>query len=620
MHRAAVLTLTILSLTMLGAPVLLSDGADADMDYEERTISMYTSPSDPSDIQCRFYEDLPNIPYVKFTDIFNTIFETTLEITDNGDGTFTMTNENDVSAVFDNVEDTISSDSYHEFIFDVVPDSISEKQSFPVDYALAETVIAPSRTVLDLSAYGFDMRGEHEVWIPTAIASDLLCGIRRCLIIYSGTSLYCFDNTGHWGGNLFPQQMTNEILDRIADSEHMRTADMIEFSYNELCFKMDTFWGNTKRTGFSLMMASMGLDAALESYSDSSRGVKALLLNEMDYNYAVGLIGLDRLVFDGGHTQLGLIPNWYMTYFYDDQMEYVEEKLSELSLSNVFDRNTAVERARQARTAAWGEGNYHVSGDTAVFSIDTFEGLSGWDVYYQEKDDYPDDTLGDFLRALDAASADANVKNFIIDLSLCSGGILGTVEAILTIIKGQEARDWTEDSLTGARYTHYFLVDTNLDGVYDEKDLCKRYDLDFGILTSRLSYSAGNLVPNLAKEMGVTIIGERSGGGCCTLTACASPEGFTEYMSSSDMHSKSDFDTIAYDRGAIPDVPLEVPETDGLPDYSSFYDLELLSAIMNEQYPKENDNGNFGITAVLVTIAAIVMIVSLVCLTRRRLI
>ena len=148
-------------------------------------------------------------------------------------------------------------------------------------------------------------------------------------------------------------------------------------------------------------------------------------------------------------------------------------------------------------------------------------------------------------------------------------------------------------------------MDVNLDGVYDEKDLCKRYDLNFGILTSRLSYSAGNMFPILAQEMGVTVIGERSGGGCCATTKAAIPEGFTEYMSSYCMFTRSDLDAAAFENGAVPDVPLDVPETDGLPDYSSFYDLERLSTIMNEQYPDGKDIGDIGMVMVLIVIVAI---------------
>ena len=574
-------------LTAVTVPLALADGSDAD--YEERTVKMHLSPDDARDIQCRFYDDLPDIPYVKFEDIFETAFITVLQVNDNGDGTFTMENEFGVSALFDTVGDTVSSDNYSGFMFLHIPDNYRSKEPiFPVQQHSTEIVIAPSPTVFDLSAYNLDMRGDHGVWVPVTVASDLLCGPYLTHLIYTGTNLYFHNSHHRWGDSDLPWQMFKETVDRIRGDKAERSADMIDFSYNELCFRMDNFWGNIGRTEFSRLAESVGLDNALDTYSDGSRGVKALLLSEDDGDYAVGLNGLDRLVYDGGHTQLGIIPTWYLRDVYLNQDDYMEYRLSGLSLPEVPDRSITEERVRQARADAWGEGDYHVSGDTAVFSIDTISDSSRWGRYYSEGGDYPDDTLGNLLRAMDAASADPAVRNFVIDLSLCQGGSVNTTMAILGVITGQAPTEWVTDRLTGAGYADHYRVDTNLDGVYDECDLQKRYDFNFGILTSRLSYSAGNILAISAKGSGVTIMGERSGGGPSNLMKCADPEGFTEYMSSFVMHTGSDFDYRAFDSGVEPDVLIAVTESDGVPDYSALYDFKTLSRIMNEQNHVEN--------------------------------
>ncbi len=69
--------------------------------------------------------------------------------------------------------------------------------------------------------------------------------------------------------------------------------------------------------------------------------------------------------------------------------------------------------------------------------------------------------------------------------------------------------------MTGETTVQRYLADTNLDGVIDEKDLEKQYDFRFAILTTRCSFSCGNILPVYAQEKGIMIIGEKSGGGTC---------------------------------------------------------------------------------------------------------
>ena len=61
-----------------------------------------------------------------------------------------------------------------------------------------------------------------------------------------------------------------------------------------------------------------------------------------------------------------------------------------------------------------GDEYFHIEGDTALFSFDSFVAdEQAWRDYYENGGELPDDTVGDFKRALDAA-ADANVKNFVV--------------------------------------------------------------------------------------------------------------------------------------------------------------------------------------------------------------
>ena len=72
----------------------------------------------------------------------------------------------------------------------------------------------------------------------------------------------------------------------------------------------------------------------------------------------------------------------------------------------------------------------------------------------------------------------------------------------------------------------YFDIDRNLDGEFDEKDEEVHYDYHYGALVSNASFSCGNLFPFLVRDEGGVVIGERSGGGACSIQQAVLSEGF----------------------------------------------------------------------------------------------
>ena len=119
-----------------------------------------------------------------------------------------------------------------------------------------------------------------------------------------------------------------------------------------------------------------------------------------------------------------------------------------------------------------------------------------------------------------------------------------------------------------------------------------KYHLNFGILQSSSSFSCGNLLPALAKDQGLPIIGEKSGGGSCCVQTMTTPEGMS-YNISSHRSRLVDQNMQNIDGGITPTIPIALGEDisfeteDGdctIPDYSNYYNLELLNTLMNEYY------------------------------------
>ena len=78
-----------------------------------------------------------------------------------------------------------------------------------------------------------------------------------------------------------------------------------------------------------------------------------------------------------------------------------------------------------------------------------------------------------------------------------------------------------------------------------------------------------------------------SGGGACTILGLNTADGFYYHISSYQMRLTNSAGEVI-DPGIEPHVELVKTDIDGQKDYSDFYNLELLSDIINEYYTEEN--------------------------------
>ena len=187
-----------------------------------------------------------------------------------------------------------------------------------------------------------------------------------------------------------------------------------------------------------------------------------------------------------------------------------------------------------------------------------------------------------FLDALNKAEADPEVENFVVDITANGGGSADIVMAMTSLVMNKSYLCY-DNPLTGQRSIVQYEVDRNFDGVFDGKDKDVKYDLNFAVLTSGMSFSCGNLFPSMLKDAGIPVIGETSGGGSCAIQAMCTADGFCFQISS----FRSRLNTLAgenIDEGIIPDLPIEndyMVEIEGpngtkmtVKNYNDFYDIE----------------------------------------------
>ena len=90
---------------------LTAFAADAQPEFTSGQIPVLIhSMENQSAIDCRYYSDLPSIPYVKLSDYYTLWTEDTLEITDRGDGVFDVKVPFGTEGVIDTVKDTVSTE------------------------------------------------------------------------------------------------------------------------------------------------------------------------------------------------------------------------------------------------------------------------------------------------------------------------------------------------------------------------------------------------------------------------------------------------------------------------------------------------------------------------------
>ena len=104
------------------------------------------------------------------------------------------------------------------------------------------------------------------------------------------------------------------------------------------------------------------------------------------------------------------------------------------------------------------------------------------------------------------------VKNVVVNLTLNGGGMIAALpylEAFFSDKPSYTLIDTLHDEVRDYRYK----VDLNGDGTFGGEGDTFKGKFNFFFLTSSYSFSCGNFLPGFAKDNGIKVIGEKSGGG-----------------------------------------------------------------------------------------------------------
>ncbi len=370
---------------------------------------------------------------------------------------------------------------------------------------------------------------------------------------------------------------------------------MIDFSYNLMCLMIDNFRGYTTQMGFiDNNVLSLGLNGTLEKYYPQ---IKTLILSEDRTKYLAGLYGLFMGLDDGGHTgllttlQTDFLTNPPLLTHYDSTTDKSSDLILKIHDNQSLQYYTGIGLNNYKKEVlGLDDSSYYYKFDnqskTALIGFNTFEtNYEGWDEYYRNISEDKTGVIpsGDsyaFVRGKLYQALDDNAKNVVIDLSTNGGGDETAVLGIMGLLNQGDASVSINDVVNHFNFTEVVKVDINLDGKYDEQDVSeanKFKDMNIVILTSRLSFSFANYLPSVLKELGYKTIGEKTGGGGCSIEIGSTPDGLFYVFSSCRCLTDNAGHNI--DDGVEVDYNLL---TSGDNKYSNFYNIDYLVSIINE--------------------------------------
>ena len=530
--------------------------------YEEREVPVFRETATEEKITLRFYEDMPHVAYVNIADYHHLYLpqaEVTSEKTGEGSSAYLVRIDTG-SAVIDTEKETLTSDDYLEFTNVMGQTQPGMRNAYLdgipyVRWSSEEATPAQVPVELDYSKYGIDLRADDSgVYLPIATLSDLYADLAYHFAFFDGTKVYVENE--NWIPAFFDRDP--EYYDNIFREEE-RPEDLAAFTYGELCFAIDHFYGRPGRVAINDALVSKGFDGALGDYGADGEAIRKLLqsTDKAEYLYGLNLVG--ALLWDGGHTVINCGTHAYYRMPESMQAKYeaVSSKYTGLlpefrqkARQDMRDYDNLNSARSTLREQAYGAGvTYVKEGDTAVCIFDSFMPYpvdSFKDYQSGKAKEMPEgDSMTVFLSALNKAKADPEIKYFVIDLSNNGGGSVDMLAAMIAFLTGDNKVSlYSKNMLTGQTITETYEVDTNLDGKFDDQDKGQPCDFHVAILTSRASFSCGNAFPAFMQEQGAAVVGERSGGGACAIQCMATPDGFWYQISSHRMYltSHGDYD------------------------------------------------------------------------------
>ena len=558
----------------------------------EKEVPLYYNSTDNQDtIYIALMGESNDIPYISLetlTDLLNKIYQEGIldetskypdyELTLETDGNeAVLTRETGYTLAFNFKDDTMEWLDYDAFIKVPKGDALYNfgasgqktedgKDKYIIEAETGHVDRYGHIITLNLADYGIDIiRSGSDYYIPLQTFSDFFISFMEQSAFYNGELVILSNPSGMHDSTTGDLSELGEIYYSVEPNE--RSEALAEFTYGELCLALDSLYG---------LKEAHDIDSFDELFIQT--GLKDRLLDSDPYVFDKAIYDMIEECFDDLHSRFTTV-----SYFNQDMASSVPSHTGDMAAKFYGEE---MMKYSEARDKYYPDGikGYEEVGNTAYITFDEFTSVddTGMDYY---KDDEPsvdsDDTFGLLIYAYNRITRQGSpVENVVMDLSLNLGGASDAAAYAIGMFLGDSpsAKISVKNTFSGALITNHYYFDTNLDGIYDERDTLADKGYNLYCLTSPVSFSCGNLVPCVLKESAdVTLLGRTSGGGSCMVLplSTASGTGFqiSGFYRMSFTKNGSFYDI---DRGAEPDYIISQPE--------DYYDRQKLTRYINSLY------------------------------------
>jgi len=403
------------------------------------------------------------------------------------------------------------------------------------------------QVVLEMNPYRFDLvthsdGGKDLYLFPFHMANLLFTGGSYYNVYYNGNKyigLYAFPDDNDPTGTTEDGRAYNALRQSSLNNTNI-DPEVLVATYDMFVFTLDYFYGLKEDRGVQTYYQ------ALSSTRDSIMTGKTRDLSNGIFNFINK--GLDDL--HSSHH----FPGYYEPSNFTIPLNNIAQVGARVrAWYDVLWEMQAIHQAEYPTNPGNTPPNYRFidNNKTAIIYLSGFKTATIEDPDGEDSNRYMRETMDAILQV------NRNVENIVVDLSYNTGGNLGALIRVLGYMTEQPIEMSYQNPTDGSKITYFADVDTV---AYTE--------VNWFFITSKVTFSAANLMASIGQHMGfATIIGTKSGGGASSIIPVILPDGTFFHMSSLNVLSYrvgNDIDGYEYfsiENGITPDYLLSVADT-----------------------------------------------------------
>ena len=361
-------------------------------------------------------------------------------------------------------------------------------------------------------------------------------------VYYNGNGyfgIYAFPKTEDPNGTTEDGRAYNTIKSSSLNGTNM-SAELLVATYDMLVFTLDYFYGLKDQRG-------------VESYYTEFADNKDTYLTGKTRDLSNGLFNLVNKSLDDLHSSYHF-PGYYEVPSFKLKLESISQVGPKVNswynvlfeVQELFNNTYRFNEDRLPPDYRFIDG-----GKTAVIYLDGFQTATIEDPDGEDSHRFMTETMNAIMME------NSQVENIVIDLSYNTGGNLGALIRVLGFMTEEPIEMSYINPTDKSKVTYFADVDT-----------VAYTNVNWFFITSRVTFSAANLMASIGQNMGfATIIGTKSGGGASSIIPIVLPDGTFFHMSSLNVLSYrvgNEIDGYSYfsiEDGITPDYLLAVADT-----------------------------------------------------------